>query len=256
MHFRILSRDDVAALLDRRGLIEVMKAGFVALTVGSTVAPGRSRIDVPGQGFLLNMGAWQPDRHLAVKLVTVYENNPNLDLPRHQAVITLIDHNSGTPRGLMDATLITAERTAAGSAIATDLLASPDARVLAIIGAGVQGQAHLELVGPVRNFTEIKIAGRRPEDAERLAATHAKATAVSTNEDAAREADVICLCTNASDPVLDANAIKTNAHINSVGFAPPGSELDPAIIERAQVAVETRNAPVAPPVRHPRTGAG
>jgi hypothetical protein len=127
------------------------------------------------------------------------------------------------------------------------LLARTDTRVLAIVGAGVQGQAHLRMLPQVRPFAEIRIASRHVAHAERLAATDARARAVETAEEAVRGADVVCLCTNAGEPVVNLDWLAPGMHITSVGYAPPGGELDPRVIEQGRLFVETRLAFEPPP---------
>ena len=109
------------------------------------------------------------DDVMGAKLVSVFHGNAALGLPTHQAVIQLFETRTGAPLATMDGRLITEMRTAAVSAIATRLLSCPDSRVLAVLGSGVQARSHIQSLGLVRSFSEIRIWSRTPANAERLA---------------------------------------------------------------------------------------
>jgi ornithine cyclodeaminase/alanine dehydrogenase-like protein (mu-crystallin family) len=243
----VLSRDDVAALLDIGDLLPALAAVFQRLSAGATSAPPRSAA-VAGSGLLASMPAFVPDVGLTVKLVSVFPGNHATGLPSHQALIAVFDADTGTPLALMDGTHITTVRTGAAAAVAADALARPDAGVLAILGAGVQGRSHLQAFPRVRDFAEIRVASRNADHAAELAATHPKATAVGSFEQAVRGADVICCCTDAREPILRSAWLASGAHVSSVGGS-FGPELDPAIVAGGRVFVEWRgvvlNAPPA-----------
>jgi alanine dehydrogenase len=157
----MLSRDDVAALLDPDELLEAVASALADLSAGGASMP--ARIGVPGDrgGYLAVMPAYVPSAAaLTTKLVTLYPGNAGTDLPTHQAVIVAIDPSDGRVVAVMDGTEITASRTAAASALATRLLSRNDAGVLAVIGTGVQARSHLRAVPRVRTLNEIRIAGR------------------------------------------------------------------------------------------------
>jgi ornithine cyclodeaminase/alanine dehydrogenase-like protein (mu-crystallin family) len=147
----------------------------------------------------------------------------------------------------MDGAAITALRTAAAAALATQLLAPAETHVLAIVGAGVQGRSHLTMLPRVRPFGEIRIASRQLAHAEELAAADDQARAVESAEQAVRGADVVCLCTDAAQPVISGDWLTPGAHVTSVGYAPPGGELDRQVIEQGRLFVETRLAFEPPP---------
>jgi len=247
MDILMLTETEVQRLLDPDALLDALAEGFRALSSGLVDAPKRIGVSVPGTGFLLAMPAYQQGREVVVKLVSVFHENQRFGIPSHQALICLFDQETGTPISIMDGIAITALRTAGAAALATQLLARTDTRVLAIVGAGVQGQAHLRMLPQVRPFTEIRIASRHVAHAERLAATDARARAVETAEEAVRGADVVCLCTNAGEPVVNLDWLAPGMHITSVGYAPPGGELDPRVIEQGRLFVETRLAFEPPP---------
>jgi ornithine cyclodeaminase/alanine dehydrogenase-like protein (mu-crystallin family) len=227
--------------------MEALAEGFIALSQGTAVSPNRSQVKIPGAGYLMTMPAWQPGSIMGIKLITVFHENQNIGLPGHQAMICAFDPTTGTPLAIMDGTYITAMRTAAGSALSAKLLARKDARVLTVIGAGVQGQSHLQLVSRVRDFREIRIASSSFKDAQNLAAQHPGASGVESFEAAVRGADVICLCTTSTTAVIEPDWIAPGAHITSVGFSPPGSELPLEMILRGKIFVETRRSFEPPP---------
>ncbi len=237
----LLSEDEVAALLDPAAMLDVLKQGFADLSEGRVVAPGRDGVTTD-DGFLLAMPGWLPGAPVGVKLVAAFHGNPARGLPGHQALICLFDAETGTPLAVMDGTYITALRTAGGAALSARLLARENAQTLAIIGAGVQGQAHLQLLPLVRDVAEIRVWSRSPRSAEAAAAADHRAHAVATVEDAVRAADIVCLCTTAQEPPLLAEWVAPGAHVTSVGFNPPGGELDRDLIARGRLFVESRDA--------------
>jgi alanine dehydrogenase len=247
MDILLLNEMEVQRLLDPEALLDALAEGFRALSSGLVDAPKRNGVTVPDTGFLLAMPAYQHGREVTVKLVSVFHDNQRLGIPSHQALICLFDPETGTPLSFMDGTYITALRTAGAAALSTRLLARTDTRVLAIVGAGVQGRAHLTMLPRVRQFSEIRIASYHFAQAEQLAATDARARAVETAEEAVRGADVVCLCTSAAEPVISADWLAPGMHVTSVGYSPPGGELDPRVIERGRLFVETRLAFEPPP---------
>jgi ornithine cyclodeaminase/thiomorpholine-carboxylate dehydrogenase len=233
----VLNRAEVEALLDLGTLLEALRDGFVALTGGEVAAPGRNELTMPDEAFLLGMPGRLRDGPMTVKVVTVFERHD----PSHLATIGLYDPHGGACRVFMDGTYITAVRTSAAAAVATDLLAREDARTLAIIGAGVQGEHHLKTFPLVRAFDEIRISSLYAEDAHRLAALHPRAHAVDGPETAVRGADVVALATHAAQPVIEPAWIAPGTHVSSVGYRPPDGELPRALL-RHSLFVETYEA--------------
>src|SRR5947209_11571909 len=205
MDILMLNETEVQRLLDPDALLDALAEGFSALSSGLVDAPKRIGVSVPDTGFLLAMPGYQQGREVSVKLVTVFHGNERLGIPGHQALICLFDAATGTPLSVMDGTYITAMRTAGAAALATRLLARADTRVLAIVGAGVQGRAHLTMLPRVRPFSEIRIASFHAAPAEQLAASDARARAAGSAQQAARGPDVVCLCTSASEPVISSD---------------------------------------------------
>jgi ornithine cyclodeaminase/thiomorpholine-carboxylate dehydrogenase len=241
-----LSGDDVERLLDLDDLVEALGDAFRALSEGKTSTP--SRTAARGTAGLLGvMPGYVPGFGLEAKLVTVFGGNHRLGLPSHQALIALFDPETGSPLAVMDGTHITALRTAAASALSARLLARPASRVLAILGAGVQGAAHLQTLVRVVKFDEVRIASRDHDHAEALASRNPMARAMRSFEDAVRGADVVCCCTDAAAPVLHYQWLRAGAHVTSVGANFEGPELDDETIRRGRLFVESRVAFEPPP---------
>lgn len=247
MHLRVLSDADVERLLDLDELLDALARGFSALSDGQVSAPPRNGVDVAG-GFLLSMVAHAPDHPMGVKLVSVFHDNHAHGLPGHMALIALFDEHTGAPLAVMNGTYITAMRTAGCAALSTRLLARAESQTLAIVGAGVQGAAHLRMLPRVRPFTAIRVASLVEADAQRVAAGDPRATAVASIEAAVRGADVVCVCTSSPTPVIEREWLAPGTHVTSVGYRPPGSELARAVLEGVRVFVESRAAYAPAPV--------
>jgi ornithine cyclodeaminase/thiomorpholine-carboxylate dehydrogenase len=241
-----LNQADVERLLDLDRLVEALAGGFRSITLGEVLAPPRPEICVP-LGFLLSMPAHRPGSSIGVKMVSVFHGNTEVGVPGHLALMSLFDPDTGATRAIMDGTYITAIRTAAAAALSAKLLARSDAHVLAVIGAGVQGRAHIALMPRVRPISEIRVSSLRFDDARSAAALNPCARAVESFEEAVRGADVVALCTTAEQPVIRAAWLAPGAHVTSVGYMPPGTELDPELLDSARVFVETRVAFEPPP---------
>ena len=227
-------------LLDLDLLMDALAEAFVELSAGRASVPSRVAASVPGGGFLGAMPGYVGGV-LETKLVSVFPGNDALGLPTHQALVALFDSATGSPLALMDGTHITAVRTAAASALATRVLARADAEVLAVLGAGVQGRSHLEAVIRVRRFRKVRVASRTRAHAEALVADFG-ALAAGGFEEAVREADVVCACTDASSPVLERGWLRPGAHVTSVGASRNGPELDAETVRAGLLVVESRAA--------------
>ena len=247
MDILLLNETEVQQLLDPNALLDGLSEGFKAQSSGLVDAPNRTSVTVPNTGSLLSMPAYQQGKEIAVKLVSVFHENAKLGIPSHQALICLFHPQTGTPLSFMDGNYITALRTAGAAALSTKLLAHTDAQVLAIVGAGVQGHAHLKMLTHVRPFSEIRIISRNFAHAEELAAKDSRARAVTTTKEAVRGADVVCLCTSSVEPVIDLDWLSSGVHVTSVGYAPPGGELSHQVITHGHLFVETRLAFNPPP---------
>src|SRR5919106_4684944 len=236
-----LNEQRVREHLGMTDLIPAMENALIDFSAGRVTQPVRSIISVDtaaATGFLGLMPALTPDG-LGLKAVTFYPSNAARGIPTHMATIFLVDPKTGTPPEIREGGLTTEMRTAAVSASATKLLASPDAKVLAILGSGVQARSHVEALRLVRQFEEIRVWSPTLEHAKRFA-QEIGATATSA-EEAARGADVIVTVTSSKTPVLKGAWLKTGSHVNAVGACRPDwRELDDAAMGESVVFVDSR----------------
>lgn len=218
--------------MDKRQVLRRLSmAGCIGLmrTVLQDNAEGKSRqylrtvTPLPGNNLLGFMPAYLgTGDYFGAKVITVFPGNHQAGLPSHQGSVLLFDAEHGALRFMADGDAITQIRTGAVSAVATDLLARPDAKRLALLGAGAQGRSHLEAMALVRRLTEVTVWDVRPENARRFAAEMAEKAgcpirACSCAEEAVRDADIICTLTPSPTPVLESSWVKPGAHINAVG---------------------------------------
>lgn len=210
-----LDEEQVRKHLGMADLIPAMEKALIDFSAGKVTQPVRSIIPVdPPGGFLGTMPALTPDG-LGLKIVTFYPPNVKRGIPTHMATIFLLDPETGAPLAIMDGRLITEMRTAAVSAAATKMLASPQAKILAILGSGVQARSHLEALRLVRNFEEVRVWSQTTENAERFAEeTSAKAMPA---EKAVCDADVVVTATSSKAAVLRGSWLKPGSHVNAVG---------------------------------------
>ena len=220
-----LDEDRVLHQLRMEDLIPAMEKALIDFSAGKVTQPVRSMISVdPPGGFLGLMPALAPDG-LGLKAVTFYPPNAERGIPTHMATIFLVDPETGTPLAIMDGRLITEIRTAAVSAAATKLLAPRDAKVLAILGSGVQARSHVEALRLVRQFEDVRVWSPTHERAERFA-REVGATATPA-EEAVHGADVIVTVTSSKTPVLKGAWLKPGCHVNAIGACRPDwRELD------------------------------
>jgi ornithine cyclodeaminase/alanine dehydrogenase-like protein (mu-crystallin family) len=241
----VLNQEEVERLLDMEGCIAAMEGALAALARGEVHVPLRFVMRPGDEPSLLGlMPAHRAgDTPLySLKTVAVFPDNPNRGLDAHQGTVTLFDGETGEVRVLMNASAITAIRTAAVSAVATRLLAREEARVLGILGAGVQARSHLEALPLVRTFDTVRIYSRTFEHAQALAA-EVGAEAVGTAEQAVRDADVVVTATSSAEPVLAREWLKPGAHVNAIGGRPPQmTELDTATIADSAFFVDRRES--------------
>jgi ornithine cyclodeaminase/alanine dehydrogenase-like protein (mu-crystallin family) len=235
-----LSDTDVAKVLGYEQLIPAMEKALSAFSAGRAIQPVRNMLTVEeGKRFLGIMPA-VTEAGMGAKLVSFFPKNAGSGLPTHMAMIMLFRPDTGQPLAFMDGRLITEMRTAAVSAAVTKHLASPDSRILALLGSGVQAHAHLQALRHVRQFDEVRVWSRTPEHAERFAARHgARAMGL---EAAVRGADVIVTATNSLDPFLKGAWLKVGAHVNAIGSPrPTWRELDDQAMHNALI-VDSREA--------------
>jgi ornithine cyclodeaminase/alanine dehydrogenase-like protein (mu-crystallin family) len=236
---RVLDAAELRAALPWPVAIAALERAFRDEDPGAT--PPRSSLAVPG-GELLLMPA-HGGAGLGVKLVTLAPGNPARGLPFIHGAYVLFSADGLVPEALLDGTELTAIRTAAVSALATDRLARPDARSLVIFGAGTQARAHVEAMRAVRPIETVAIVGRDPRRARELA--DAVGAEVAGPEVLAG-ADLVCTCTTSAEPLFDGTRLAPGAHVNAIGaYRPDLRELDDAAMRCATVVVETRATALA-----------
>jgi thiomorpholine-carboxylate dehydrogenase len=235
-----LSEERVRDLLRWDSLIAVMETALASFSLGRVIQPVRNMLTIEeGKRYLGVMPAVAEDA-MGVKAVSFYPGNAGTEVPTHLAMVLLFRPDTGEPLAVMDGRLITEMRTAAVSAAATQRLAAPDSRVLALLGSGVQARAHLQALRLVRRFEEVRVWSRTTEHAERFAEQH-HAT-VMPAELAVRGADVIVTATNALQPILNGAWLKPGAHVNAVGSPRPDwRELDDGAMANTLI-VDSREA--------------
>jgi len=240
MKILILNEHEVEQMLTMPECIRVMEEALADLARGKVTNPLRNVIRAEGAtGFLGLMPSYRGDYGL--KEVCVFPGNPARGLDTHLGAVLLHSGDTGELKAVINASAITAIRTAAVSAVATKLLARQDAHVLAILGAGVQAKSHLEAIPVVRKIDEVRIFSRGQEKAKKLA-TGNRQLATSA-EQAIRGADIIVTATSAKEPVIKREWIKPGAHINAVGSSVKTTrELDSETVKAASLFVDRRES--------------
>jgi len=252
MKLLTVAAEDLPKLLPMRDAVEAMKSAFAALSTGRVVAPQRGVIPVDEtDGVCLLMGGYVPGEGLAAKTVSIFDRNRELGKPVVTGLVLVLDPATGEPIGLLDGGSLTAWRTGAAAGAATDLLARADARVGALIGAGVQARTQLLALDAVRDLEMIRVYGlderqvagfverMQPELGARLAQARSA-------EEAIEGADVISSATNSPTPVFDGRRLARGAHLNAIGtFTLDRREVDLVTVERATVFVDLVEAALA-----------
>jgi ornithine cyclodeaminase len=245
MAIQVINGAQVRALLPMDRCIGLMREAMALAIDDRARQPIRSTMPTPdGSGLIGLMPGFVPGpARLGVKVLTVFAGNHGSDLGSHQGMVLLFDAVSGEPRAIVEARQITAVRTAAASAVATDLLARPDARSLAVLGCGDQAAAHLEALPLVRGFERLSVWGRDFAKARAFAQAQSarlgrEIDAVEEIEAAAR-ADVVCTCTAASEPIVFGAWLEGGQHLNLVGASvPSATEIDVAAVARSRYFVD------------------
>ena len=238
---RNLTEADIARVLSYEKLIPAMERALAAYSSGEVIQPVRNVLTIEeGERYLAVMPAVARDA-MGAKLVTFYPKNSGTEVPTHMAGIALFEPAHGRPIAYLDGRLITEMRTAAVSAAVTRHLAPPGAKVLALIGSGVQARAHLEALRHVCRFEEVRVFSPTAAHAQRFAAeTGARALDAQA---AVRGADVVVVATAAREPVLKGAWLKRGAHINAVGAPRPNwRELDDEAMLGSTLIVDSREA--------------
>ena len=236
-----LSEERVGELLRWPELIDTMERALADFSLGKVLQPVRNMLTIEeGKGYLGIMPA-VAKAAMGAKLVSFYPGNAGTRVPTHLAMVLLFRSDTGEPLAVMDGRLITEMRTAAVSAAATRRLAGPASQILTLLGSGVQAAAHLQALGHLRSFEEIRVWSRTPEHAAHFAEQH-NVMAMPSAEAAVRGADVVVTATAAVQPILKGGWLKPGAHVNAVGSPRPDwRELDDEAM-RNTLIVDSRDA--------------
>ena len=249
MQVLIVSQQEVRELLRMEECIDVMADALAALTRGEAVMPLRGLAGMPEQAGLL---AWMPSllpasNVMGIKVISVFPNE-GTELESHQGAVLLFEATRGQLLAVVDASEVTAIRTAAVSGLATRLLARPDADDLAILGSGTQARTHLEAMTAVREIRRVRVWSRDPDHArifaESVSGQRGLSVEVSVSvREAVEGASIICTTTSATEPILEGRWLSPGAHVNAVGFAgPTGRELDAEAVARARLFADRRES--------------
>jgi len=247
----VLSADDLRELLPMRACIDAIDAALRRLADGQAVQPLRTIMRLPGERGLLGMmpaqlGGAGGDH--AIKVVSVFPGNHGTGIDAHQGAVLLFEGRHGRLAAVLDASELTAIRTAAASAVATRALAREDAASLAIVGTGIEALKHVEAMLLVRKIANVRVAGRDFAKAQRFAAAAAKrhgvpVAACASVEAAVRDAAIVCTTTNAREPVLRGAWLARGCHVNAVGSCTPHArELDGEAMALARLYTDRRES--------------
>jgi len=245
----VLGHDDVKRLLPMDECVELMENVLADLARGSVWQPLRFVVRPPEEPSLMGLmpaHRSEPGASYGLKVVCIFPSNAERGIDLHQGGVLLFDGETGALRALVDASAVTAVRTAAVSAVATKLLARDDARRLAILGSGVQARSHLDAMALAREFESARVWSRTPERAQAFAA-EARAPfpveAVETAEEALRDADVVVTATSAREPIVRREWLATGAHVNAVGSSiPTARELDADAVAAGVLFADARES--------------
>jgi ornithine cyclodeaminase/alanine dehydrogenase-like protein (mu-crystallin family) len=244
---RFIDREEVARRLTYDVCIPLVRDAMIAFSAGETKQLLRSIIPLAdGHLFGIMPGALGAKAPFGAKLISIFPENAAQGMQSHQGLIVLFEPETGTPVCIVHAGEVTAIRTAAASAAATNALALSDATHLAILGCGEQAATHMRAIAKVRALESITVWGRSAERANALAASMQSelglhVTAAATAEQAVKNADIICTVTAASEPILESEWVRPGTHINAVGSSHAGPvEIDNALVARSRFFADSR----------------
>jgi ornithine cyclodeaminase/alanine dehydrogenase-like protein (mu-crystallin family) len=244
---RFIDREEVAKRLTYEMCIPIVRGAMIAFSRGETKQLLRSIIPISdGRLFGVMPGAMGAHETFGAKLISVFPENFVRGIQSHQGLVILFDPETGAPVCVVHAGEITAIRTAAASAVATDALARRDARRLALLGYGEQAATHARAIGKVRHLESIVVWGRSPERArifaERMQAELALPVATAGGvKEAVAQADIICTVTSAVEPILKGEWVRPGTHLNLVGSSHAGpAEVDSDLVVRSRFFVDSR----------------
>jgi len=246
----ILTQEEVRRLLPMRECTELMAEVLQTLGRGDALNPLRWVVRLPRESGLLGLmpGYLGRPRALGLKVVSVFPHNANSEFDSHQGVVLLVDPETAVPTAVMDASEITAIRTAAVSAVATRLLAREEASVLAILGSGVQARTHLEAMLLVREIDEVRVFSPTVEHCEAFAERESRRHGVpiracASAREAVDGAEIVCTVTTASSPVVRGEWLADGVHLNAVGASVPGArEVDTSTVAGSRLFVDRRES--------------
>jgi len=245
MNLLTVAAENIPKLLPMREAVEAMKSAFASLSAGRVVAPHRGVVPVEEwDGITLLMGAYAPGEGLAAKAVSIFNRNRELGKRVVSGLVLVLDPRSGEPIGLLDGGALTAWRTGAATGAATDLLARPDARIGALLGAGVQARTQLLAMDAVGSLEEVRVFAPEPAEVdafiERMRPeVEARLVPARSAEAALEGALVICAATSSAVPVFDGRALESGAHLNAIGtFTVDRREVDLLTVEKSTVFVD------------------
>jgi ornithine cyclodeaminase/alanine dehydrogenase-like protein (mu-crystallin family) len=252
----VLSAEDVRRALPMSEAITAMRRALMAISGTAAQVPLRTHLRVDNQrGALLIMPAYvaaDGSESLAVKVVSSFGHNPDINLPRVQAVVVALDPQTGAPLAILEGATLTAIRTAAASAVATDLLARQNCHTLAIIGSGVQARSHIQAICNVRDIQLIKIYSRRATSVDELISEMAtqgidcEFQNADTPANALQGADIVCTASTSPVPVFVNKDLSPGVHINAIGsYGRHGTEIPAETVVRARIFVDERRAALA-----------
>ena len=250
MEILVVNQTEVPTLLPMNECMTAMEVALKSLTRGAATNPLRQILWLPEKvGALGMMPAYSADLGaMGLKVIGVFPGNQGTEYDSHQGAVLLFETEHGRLQALIDATEITAIRTAAVSGVATKLLARVGAKDLAVLGSGVQARTHLEAMLLVRPIERVRVWSRTPDHArsfaERESERHSREIETITSAEADVEgADIICTTTAASEPILQGDWLSSGAHINAVGSSIPSArELDTAAVVRSRLFVDRKES--------------
>jgi ornithine cyclodeaminase/alanine dehydrogenase-like protein (mu-crystallin family) len=241
---QFFSEAEVRARLSMSALIDAMQQALIEFSAGRVQQPVRTVLQYGDEHALFGlMPTYVPSLPaLGAKLVTVCAGNAKLGLGTHQAIIVMLDPRTGVAEAILDGRYITEARTAAVSAVSARLLARQDAQVLGILGSGVQARSHFEALSLVRKFREVRAWSPTPERLKEFAA-ETGALAMPNAEAMVRGADVVIAATASPTPVIQSEWVGEGTHVIAVGACIPSQrELDPGLVARSRLIVDSRDA--------------
>jgi ornithine cyclodeaminase/alanine dehydrogenase-like protein (mu-crystallin family) len=253
MGVRIVGQEVVAELLPMSVCMRIMTVALQALARGEAVLPLRPVMPLPDKrGALAMMPAWLGDSEvLGLKVISYFPGNLGTPFDTHQGAVLLFDPQHGQLLAIVDASSITAIRTAAVSGVATRVLSRPQARSLAILGSGVQARSHLPAMLEARPFEKITVWSRNTDNAnayKRWAREEheIEVEVAPTVREAVLDADVVCTVTSSREPILEGKWLANGAHVNAVGSSVRSArEVDTETVVRSRVFVDSRESALA-----------